>query len=297
MSRVGGLPTAVYKSGTATVAQLPDGTIVGGNARGTNATDLQTLRALATQVASGVSSTIAGGESNSAAGLRAFVGGGDGNTASNTRGTVVGGTSNLASGINSFIGGGANNVASMTNATIVGGSTNTASGLSSWSPGGAQASTRGLTGAGAWSSGRITANGDTQVMASHLSAQTTDATATRLTSGTGAAATTNTINLPNFAAYTGRLQVIGKATGTTDAAVWHVDVSALRGNGVATTALFQGASVALLPTASNGTGSVWRLDIAADTTTGGIAVTVTGALATTINWSASYIGPQVTTAS
>ena len=286
-----------FQSGTALVAQLPDSAITGGNARGANAVDWQTLRLAATQVASGISSTVAGGEANSATGLRSFVGGGDSNVASNTRSTAVGGTANTAGGINAFIGGGANNVATGTNATVAGGSTNTASGISSWSPGGVQAFTRGLTGAGAWSSGRIAANGDTQVMAFHLSAQTTDATATRLTASAGAASATNTINLGNFSVYTGRLQVTGKATGTSDVAVWHVDVSAVRGNGVATTALFQGASVALVPTTSNGTGSAWRLDIAADTTNGGIAVTVTGAAATTINWSANYIGPQVTTAS
>ncbi len=282
MSRAGGLPTSVYKSGTAVVAQLPTSTTIGGNARGTNAVDLQSLRTVATQVASGTNSVIGGGENN---------------TSSNTRTTVAGGSTNSATAIGASVGGGFTNTASGGSSTIAGGSTNTASGTNSWVPGGTQATTRGVQGSGAWSAGRITATGDTEVMMFHLGAQTVDATATRVTAGNGVASASNTINLPNFAVYAGRLTVTGKATGSTAVATWNVEVSALRDSTAASVVVFQGVSAALAPTASNGTGSAWRLDIAADTTNGGIAVTVTGAVATTINWSAFYIGPQATTAS
>jgi len=127
--------------------------------------------------------------------------------------------------------------------------------------------------------------------------QTVDATATRLTANNAAAGTTNTINLPNFAAYSGTLTVVAKATGSTASATWRVNLSAVRGNGVGTTALYEGAGTALVPTASSGTGSAWRLDIAADTLNGGIAVSGTGAAATTINWSARFANVEATTAS
>ena len=64
----------------------PDGTATGGNARGANAVDLQMVRGVATQVASG---------------LRAFIGGGTGNTASQSN-CVALGAYGAATGVNSF---------------------------------------------------------------------------------------------------------------------------------------------------------------------------------------------------
>ena len=58
----------------------PDGTATGGNARGTNAVDLQIQRTTASsRVASGASSVIVGGANNSATATHCFVGGGDSN--------------------------------------------------------------------------------------------------------------------------------------------------------------------------------------------------------------------------
>ena len=127
--------------------------------------------------------------------------------------------------------------------------------------------------------------------------QTTDATASRFSSDGGVAGAANTINLSNFAVFAGRLTVVAKVIGTTDAAVWMLDVAALRGNGVGTTVMVLGAGASIAPTGSNGTGSAWRLAIAADTTNGGISVTATGAAATTINWSARFSNVEVVTAS
>lgn len=56
------------KGNGAIIADEPDGTAAGGNARGTYAVDLQTIRNLATQVASGSLSTIPGGFYNTASG-------------------------------------------------------------------------------------------------------------------------------------------------------------------------------------------------------------------------------------
>ena len=71
-----------------------------GNARGDDAVDLQTFRSLATNVASGNVSVIAGGDSNTASGTGATVGGGGGNEASGASWpTVAGGQGNVASGL------------------------------------------------------------------------------------------------------------------------------------------------------------------------------------------------------
>ena len=75
----------------ALIADIPDGTLTGGAARGENAVDLQTIRSNQNQVASGNYSTISGGQNN-----RAHTG---------THGTVTGGFTNVASGNYATVGG------------------------------------------------------------------------------------------------------------------------------------------------------------------------------------------------
>ncbi len=272
----------IFLSGTALVAQLPDSAATGGNARGANAVDLQTLRTAATQVASGTYAVITGGRRN---------------TASAEGAAVVGGESNAATGQFSFVGSGSSNSATNLRAAVLGGSDNVANGEYSWVPGGYFAGTRGIFGRGAWAGGRIAATGDAQSGEHPLLRQTTDATATRLTADNAVAGAANTINMPNFSTYAGTLTIAAKAAGGTAAATFRVSVSAVRGNGAGTVVVYEGAGTGILPAASNGTGSAWRLDIAADTTNGGIAVTVTGAAATTINWSARFSNVEAVTAS
>lgn len=102
---------AIVPKGTgAIVADIPDGTATGGNARGAYAVDLQMIRSAATQVASGVSS---------------FVGGGENNTASGTAATIAAGTSNLSQVYKGFVGGGGTNTANAFG-SVGGGFTNTA---------------------------------------------------------------------------------------------------------------------------------------------------------------------------
>ena len=105
------------KGNGAITAQVPDGTVTGGNARGQYAVDLQMFRAANTQVASGYSSTVAGGYNN---------------TASNTYSTVAGGKDNMASANFSTVAGGWGNTASGAISTVAGGYYNTASGQHSF---------------------------------------------------------------------------------------------------------------------------------------------------------------------
>jgi len=119
----------VAKGTGATLAQVPDGTVAGGNKRGIYATDLQKFRASSTQVASNDYAVIAGGASNQATGIRSVIVGGSGHISSGTASFVGGGESNYASGSYNFVGGGQSNSAQInTYATVCGGSNNTASG-------------------------------------------------------------------------------------------------------------------------------------------------------------------------
>ena len=100
------------KGNGAITAQVPDGTVTGGNARGQYAVDLQMIRTANTQVASGLYSTVAGGYSNTASGESSTVAGGYSNMASGHTSTVAGGRGNWASGTYSTVAGGFNNTAS-----------------------------------------------------------------------------------------------------------------------------------------------------------------------------------------
>jgi hypothetical protein len=118
----------VAKGTGATLAQIPDGTIVGGNKRGIYATDFQKNRNANSQVASGVASIIVGGSSNVASGQYAIVVGGSGNIATNTYATIGGGGGNNVSGIYSTICGGNTNSVTGDYSIVGGGDTNNASG-------------------------------------------------------------------------------------------------------------------------------------------------------------------------
>ena len=256
------------KGAGAVLAQIPDSTAAGGNSRGGNAVDLQTSRTAATQVASSQYSGVHGGSAN---------------TASASGATVAGGTTNTAAGAYAAISGGASNIAD---------------GGYSWVPGGYFANSRGAYGKGAFAAGRFATNGDAQRGWSVLRRQTTDATPSRVTADAGAASATNTLNLPNFGAFYGRLRVISKMQGSPDVAVWDVVVAAVRGATAGTTSVFLGANAGLAPTATNGTSAPnWRLSIAADTALGGIAISVTGAAASTINTVATFDSTETVTAS
>ena len=166
---------------------IADSTATGGNARGTNSVDLQTLRSAAASVASGTGASIIGGNNNSATGNYSF----------------AIGTNNAGTGVNSFCGG-TNSTASGqwslcfgTYATASGstaialGTDASASGSSSVCIGPNTSNTTYSIAIGAYSradrysqlayaGGRFAANGDAQSVSFVLRNKTTDATATVL---------------------------------------------------------------------------------------------------------------------
>jgi hypothetical protein len=122
---------AIIPKGTgAILAQIPDGAITGGNARGVNAVDFQRARPYgANRVATGERSFIGNGENNSVSGRNSAVLSGDNNGVSGNNSAVVTGTTNTIAGADcrSFIGGGnLNSITSFPGSVgIVSGQTNT----------------------------------------------------------------------------------------------------------------------------------------------------------------------------
>jgi hypothetical protein len=181
----------------------PDGTGVGGNARGARAVDLQIATFSATRVASGNDSVISGGEANTASGVGSVVSGGSSNTASGGYAVVCGGASNTASGIRSSVAGGEGNTASGAYSFAAGGlGSSVASGASSVALGGTANTTNAFANGGlanrhsmqSHAGGNFAANGDAQRARFVLRNKTTtnaavelflDGSATRLTIPSG----------------------------------------------------------------------------------------------------------------
>ena len=114
----------VQPAGTGALqAQATTSTATGGNARGTNSVDWQTVRNSASQVANTATSVIAGGRNNTAT-YDSFSGGGFNNNNAGQASVIAGGYSNTTAGTYSFIGAGQSNTANGLYNIIVGGWTN-----------------------------------------------------------------------------------------------------------------------------------------------------------------------------
>ena len=225
-------------------------------------------------MASGDWSFVGGGRGNQATSIGAFIGGGGIDSA----GSALG---NTASGIASTVGGGLANNASSSGATIAGGYQNTANASRSTVVGGRYGSTRGIAGNIVLPAcdTPIGASGISQAALLVLAKQTTDATATVLTSDANAAGTTNQVILPNNSAYFFRGEVISGVTGGGDTKGWTIEGVIKRGAGVGTTTLVGSTVTSLYADVGAAT---WTIALAADTTNGGLKVTFTGQASTTI---------------
>jgi hypothetical protein len=245
--------------------------------------------------ASDTNAVVVGGASSNATGTRASILGGFTNTANNTNSVVVGGSGNTASGSAAAVVGGGSGNATAANSVNIGGANNTANGGNSVVAGGAYATTRSINGNLVFpaniSSISITL-GSCQSATLLLGRQTTDATATILTSNTSAAATTNQVILPNNSAYAFQGTCIANVTAGGTTSGWKFEGVIKRGANAASTALV--AAVTPTVIAQDAGASTWVLAITADTTNGGIAVTVTGAAATTIRWVCKIETTEVT---
>jgi hypothetical protein len=218
----------------------------------------------------GQNSTIGGGNSNYALGTLSTVGGGTGNTASGNYSNVSGGQSSNASGISSMVAGGDTATASGDYSIVVGGSYGTTRLIAGNAVTPASVRPFGFT-AGLSQCGLLA-----------VAVQTTDATATVLRSNTSAASSTNQVIMPNNSAYYFRGECIAGVTGAGDTKGWYIEGVIKRGAGVGTTVLVGTPSVTSLYADAGAT--TWSIAVTADTTNGGLAITVTGQAATTIRW-------------
>jgi hypothetical protein len=248
------------------------------------------------------------GSGNIASGSASGTFGGSGNTASSTSAAVIGGSSNTASQVGCIVAGGNNNSASNTYASVFGGSSNSASSLGATVVGGDNNSATGsnavVIGGVSGSSRAIIGNFVTpasntpiafnaqQLATLLLGSQTTDATARVLRSNNSVAGTTNQVILPNNSAYTFQGTCIANVTGGGTTSGWKFEGVIKRGANAASTVLV--AAVTPTVIAQDAGAAAWVLAITADTTNGGIAVTVTGAAATTIRWVVKIETTEVT---
>jgi hypothetical protein len=267
---------AFAPKGTGSIlGNIPDNTFAGGNKRGSNAVDLQTVRANAASIAAGSQSVIVGGNNNAVSANLGVVVGGQNNTVSN-RG---------------FIGGGFNNLASGNDSGVLIGSNCVASGATSQA-GGNSATTRGIAGTVAYSPAAISTVGDIQKCEYSLGVLTNfSAAATILTGDLGAAVAANSIVMPNNSAYKFRVDVIGFASGSGDykSTVFEGVIQRLAGAG--TTNIAGLITTAIANTAG---AAAWTITVTANVALGGLSVTVQGDVGQQVKWAATVTTKEVT---
>ena len=241
--------TVIEPKGTGQLlASTPDGTSTGGNNRGDNATDLQTVRSAATQVASGQGAAIVGGEYNEASGQDA-VAGGSNNTASGDFSVALGYT-NTASGSRALAAGD-DNVASANYSTVVG------------RLGKADLTSQLTVGAG------VLAAGDAQASIVPVGASTSNATPTDIASLTLRANTFWGV----------RLDVVASNAAGTLLARWVISLAIKRVATAGSTAIV--GDIEVSPNSANAAG--WDCVASADTSAGALKVTGTGG-AYSVRW-------------
>jgi len=254
-------------------------------------------------VASGDWSFVGGGRRNTASGIgSAVIGGGTdgtatnyGNLASGKGSLVIGGYSNQATSDNSTVCGGYGNQVQNGYGFIGGGFSNTVNSFAGSIQGGYYGITRGIyayMASPACYNPLNSVQGASQAGLLVLAKQTTDATATVLTCDGAAAGSVNQVILPNNSAYYFRGEIIAGVTGAGDTKGWYIEGVIKRGAGVGTTAIVGTATVTSLY--ADAGASTWAVTALADTTNGGLKITVTGQASTTIRWVCSIRTVEMT---
>jgi hypothetical protein len=244
-------------------------------------------------VASGDWSFVGGGKANISSGQGSFVGaGGDyisgvaGNNTSGLASAIVAGFANSNSSYTGFLGAGSSNTISAVDyAVLVGGNNQAVNGAYSAILGGRWGTTRSISGNHVFPacvSPIASAAGVSQAGLLVLGVQTTDATATVLRSTTSAASGTNQVIMPDNSAYYFKARVIAGVTGAGNTKAWTLEGAIKRGSGVGTAAIV--GTVTTTVVATDAGAATWTVTATADTTNGGLAITVTGQASTTIRW-------------
>lgn len=279
------LANGFVAGGSSNTASGNNAAVIGGTtntASGTNAAALASSNATVSGTASASIASSSGanpisGSNSVAIATTSF-------SVTSDRSAILGGTAHTVSVADSAVIAGTNNSCSAGNCVVVGGTRNIANALQSIVSGGAYGTTRSIIGNSVTPASNApvaSKAGATQSATLLLGRITTDSTATRLTSDTNAASTTNQVILPNNSAYYFRGSVIAYSAGG-DAKAWTFEGAIKRGATAASTAIV--GTVILNVTASDPAGGFFGLTVTADTTNGGLAVSGVGQFGITVRW-------------
>ena len=284
----------------------PDGTATGGNARGTYAADLQISRTANTQVASGANSGLIGGFNNTAKDQSSVVIGGKNNTAGNLSGqgqVALGGEGNNITGSEATGGGyfitvsggqsfGYGYQLSVSGSYSAGfGVNNTVSGANSFVYG-SNAHTQGRLSYFAGAGGNFSVNGDAQHGITVLRVATTATSAFTLTADGGTAGAANIVNLVNNSAMRLTIDIVGRDTTNGNTGGWKLEAIMKRGANAAATALV-GTVTSTVVALDAGWASQTTPTLTADTTNGGLNLSVTPITTNSCHWVARVLAVEV----
>lgn len=200
-------------------------------------------------------------------------------------GTTASGNYSVALGLNSS---GAGGIASgISSLSLCGGEAASVNALAF----GDYVTSRSTRGAKAFGNGRITTTGDAQYRHQQARGQTTNATPLVLTGDAGTASSTNIFRLPNNSTFTYRVMVTGHRTDAAGRASYMFEGCIIRDANAASTAL-AGTQAKTVYCESN---SGYDATVTADTTNGGLIVTVTGVSGHTMTWVAHIEAAEATT--
>jgi len=217
-----------------------------------------------------------GGKGNTASGYYAIASGGQNNSVTGARSGILAGSSNTVSGSNSVILGGASNTASGQHCFIFG-QNSTASETYAIATG--YYAKAAITGKKAHASGSFAAAGDAQGGQFILRADTTDATATVLTTTNSAADTDNQIVAASDTCITFDGTITAMQNGAQAYASWKIEGLLVNDGG--TTTLANSATTVI----QNSSG--WGMALSADNTNNALAITCTGEASHNIRWVAN----------
>ena len=227
-----------------------------------------------------------GGNFQTASSLYASTIGGTFNTNQGTRAIIAGGQSNTISTAGQYgviVGGNSNNVTG-SRGVIVGGDYNEANASHTFATG--EYAKAAEIGKLARATGRFSADGDAQGGQFILRADTTDATATVLTTNNATASTNNQIVAASDTCITFDGTITAMQNGAQAYASWKIEGLLVNDGG--TTTLANSATTVI----SNADG--WGMALSADNTNNALAITVTGEAAHNIRWVANIRTTEVT---
>ena len=227
-----------------------------------------------------------GGNMNSATSSYASVMGGTFNTNQGTRAIIAGGQSNTiaTAGQYGVIVGGNNNSVTGDRGVIVGGANNEANASHTFATG--EYAKAAEIGKLARATGRFSADGDAQGGQFILRADTTDATATVLTTNNSTAASTNQIVAASDTCITFDGTITAMQNGAQAYASWKIEGLLVNDGG--TTTLANSATTVISNSSS------WGMALSADTGNNALAITVTGEASHNIRWVANIRTTEVT---